>query len=207
MGNNFSNKEESPSKSYSTNLPRIHSYYHTFAGGMIDNEEGYSDEFFEQLNEHISKWVLFPKGKPSITSRLNDEEIEYVLNHMVPSESNLTRVELQSSTFDKNNLEIGKEFEFDAPLKSFSRTLSASRGFISKYEKFKDKDLIIFRTPEGIMHFNVTQWERENIDEMESVVLPTRWKVDNITDVSDKIQYVPSEHLGNVKIVDISPVN
>lgn len=125
---------------------------------------------------------------------------------MVPFDGQLTRVELQSDTFDKNALEVGKEFEFNAPLKSFSRSILSSRQFITDYDKFKGKDLVIFRTPTGTEQFNITQWENENASEMESLVAPLRWKIDNITDVSDDIKYTPLEHTGRVMLVDISEV-
>lgn len=174
----------------------------------------YGDFTMVGLMKFINKlehWQDGGDGK-SLIEQFTQQELDYIYKYMEHSSlhnlPHLQRVEFQSDTFDKNNLQLGKTFKFDKGLKSFSRTEEGLQNL--GYNELSDGEgpYIIFRTNGDISHFNMTRYLENNesyFNQEDESFVDTRGEfvVENISQGSIQTS---ADHPVDAMIVDIRQI-
>lgn len=173
---------------------------------------GYSVDVLESLQENIKSWIEW--GGPSIAKRFYDYNqstpayskiLNYVVDSMESTSNHLYRVEPVDANFLKENLKVGKWFNFKDKEGSVSR-LSAFSKDIASSEKIMDdwfkngEEIVLFRTNGSVNYFDTSKWYSNSKYDYENEV----W-VGSVYGKDWKVTGIESQQIGehNVLVVDI----
>lgn len=188
--------------------------YITSYGNAVDTD-GHSIEFMDTLDYHIANWL--DGNYKNIIYHMSREEIEYLLNHMQSSESNmvptghLTRIEFKYHT---NGLKEGDILKGNNLFRSFSRNPNSSSSILDSYNDWGSDldDFVIYRTVGNTPFFDPTEFSNPFPNQTEAFVPVDMMRVSKIHMVTDDDELYSltgiDQHIPNnksVKVIDITP--
>lgn len=200
MGNNTTTTNSDTVNSYLLDSIFSPDEYTTRGGEKVPTDN-HSIFWMKRFNKKISQWI---RGKlKSPDEFLNNEEMEYIQNHMdsslnkelVPN-GHLTRVEYDYHIRDKN-LKVGDVLPSTSRLRAYSRTSEAT-GYV-----LDDRigGVVIYRTNGFVPHFNATRFDKRYTFEQESWIEQGKLQIDKITTYhDDEVQLGLMKELGFEKL-------
>jgi len=159
--------------------------YHTLAGKDVPTD-GHTKEWMEKLEAKITNWISYSQDI-SPSEKLNGDEMEYILNHMVDINDRdvpsgfLTRAENAAHILpliEGGGLKVGDKLPSSAILRSYSRTQDATYGFA--HDRWTPT--VIYRTKGNVKHFKATDFDDSlEFVEKESFIQQNNLKIEKIT--------------------------
>lgn len=142
----------------------------------------------ENVLDKLMQWQGEGFGMKTPEEKMDDEEIQYIKDHMEISNSetvptgHLTRVE-RAYHFLESGLGVGDVLDTNSVFRSFSREPDSTVEYMEDIYSVNEP-LVIYRTNGKTPHFNVSDKTQKFPEETESLIETGKMKITKITELN-----------------------